>query len=42
MPVGLSGVALVLGTAFGAYWFARKFAIRFKWTGIVSSVIVAS
>lgn len=40
MPVGLSGVALVLGTAFGAYWFARKFAIRFKWTGIVSSVIV--
>ncbi|MFY4469194.1 zinc-ribbon domain-containing protein [Bifidobacterium bifidum] len=40
MPVGLPGVALVLGTAFGAYWFARKFAIRFKWTGIVSSVIV--
>lgn len=40
MPVGLSGVALVLGTTFGAYWFARKFAIRFKWTGIVSSVIV--
>lgn len=40
LPVGLSGVALVLGTAFGAYWFARKFAIRFKWTGIVSSVIV--
>ena len=40
MPVGLSGVALVLGTAFGAYWFARKFAIRFKWTGIISSVIV--
>ena len=40
MPVGLSGVALVLGTAFGAYWFAHKFAIRFKWTGIVSSVIV--
>ena len=40
MPVGLPGVALVLGTAFGAYWFARKFAIRFKWTGIISSVIV--
>lgn len=37
LPVGLSGVALLVGAAFGAYLFARRLAVRFKWTGAVSA-----
>lgn len=40
LPLGLSGVALLVGTAFGAYWFTRKVGVRFKWTGAVSAAIV--
>lgn len=40
MPVGLSGVALMAGAAFGAYWFARKSGIRFAWTGAISAAAV--
>ncbi|MFR3302969.1 MAG: heme utilization protein [Bifidobacterium pullorum] len=40
MPVGLSGVALMIGAAFGAYWFARKSGIRFAWTGAISAAAV--
>lgn len=40
MPVGLSGVALMAGAAFGAYWFARKSGIRFAWTGAISAATV--
>ena len=40
MPVGLSGVALMVGAAFGAYWFARKSGIRFAWTGAISAAAV--
>lgn len=40
MPVGLSGVALMVGAAFGSYWFARKLVVKFKWVGVISSVIV--
>ncbi len=42
LPVGLSGVALMVGAAFGAYWFARKVGVRFKWTGAISAVIVGA
>lgn len=37
-PVTLSGLALCAGAAFGAYMFARKNAIRFKWLGVASAV----
>lgn len=40
--LGLAGAALFVGTAFGAFWFARRHAVRFRWTGAVSSVIVAA
>lgn len=40
LPVGLPGVALMLGAAFGAYMLARRFALRFKWTGVISSLII--
>lgn len=40
LPVGLPGVALAIGAAFGAYMLARRFALRFKWTGVISSLIV--
>lgn len=41
MPVGLTGVALIIGAAFGAYMLARKGAVRFKWAGVISSFISA-
>lgn len=40
LPIGLPGVALAIGAAFGAYMLARRFALRFKWTGVISSLIV--
>ena len=40
LPVGLPGVALAIGAAFGAYMLARRFALRFKWTVVISSLIV--
>ena len=40
VPFGLSGVALLVGAAFGAYMFARKNTVRFKWTGIISAAAV--
>lgn len=40
LPVGLPGVALAIGAAFGAYMLARRFALRFKRTGVISSLIV--
>ena len=40
LPFGLSGVALLVGAAFGAYMFARKNTVRFKWTGIISAAAV--
>ena len=40
LPIGLPGVALAIGAAFGAYMLARKSALRFKWTGAISSAIV--
>ena len=33
-------MALAIGAAFGAYMLARRFALRFKWTGVISSLIV--
>ncbi|KAB5605377.1 zinc ribbon domain-containing protein [Bifidobacterium jacchi] len=39
--VGLPGVALLLGVAFGAYMIARGNALKFKWTGLISSVLVS-
>lgn len=38
LPVGLSGAALAVGAAFGAYLFARRLGVRFKWTGVASAV----
>ncbi|TCD53811.1 hypothetical protein EJ419_07555 [Alloscardovia theropitheci] len=38
-PIMLSGVALVIGSAYGAFWFGRKNAIKLRWTGVLSSVI---
>ena len=40
IPVGLPGIALMLGAAFGVYMLARKHATHFKWTGVVGSGIV--
>ena len=42
IPVALPGVALAIGAAFGAYMLARRFALRFKWTGVISSAIVGA
>ncbi|KFI96934.1 zinc-ribbon domain-containing protein [Bifidobacterium stellenboschense] len=39
IPLGLTGIALIIGAAFGAYLLARKGAIRFKWAGIISSAL---
>ena len=39
-PLGLSGLALMIGAAFGAYLFARKHAVRFAWTGAISAAAV--
>ena len=38
--VALPGMALAIGAAFGAYMLARRFALRFKWTGVISAGIV--
>lgn len=40
LPVGLPGIALMLGAAFGIYMLARKHAVHFKWTGVIGSGIV--
>lgn len=40
LPVGLSGIALIVGTAFGSFWMARRSRNRFIWSGIASSAIV--
>lgn len=40
LPVGLPGIALMLGAAFGVYMLARKHAVHFKWTGVIGSGIV--
>lgn len=40
LPIGLPGVALAIGAAFGAYMLAHKSALHFKWTGAISSAIV--
>ncbi|WP_165775866.1 zinc ribbon domain-containing protein [Bifidobacterium scaligerum] len=40
-PLGLTGVALLVGTAFGAYMFARAKSTRFKYTGLISGLITA-
>ena len=40
IPVALPGIALMLGAAFGAYMLARRFALRFKWTGAISAGLV--
>ena len=37
--LGLAGIALVVGSAFGVYMLSRKSAIRFRWTGVVSSMV---
>ena len=42
LPVGLSGAALAVGAAFGAYLFARRLGVRFKWTGVASAVGVGA
>lgn len=39
-PMTLSGVALLIGAAFGAYLLAHKTTSRFKWDGIANSVVV--
>lgn len=38
-PLGLTGLALLVGTAFGAFMLARSKSIRFKFTGLVSGFI---
>ncbi|MFT8356944.1 MAG: hypothetical protein ABF780_00305 [Bifidobacterium aquikefiri] len=40
LPVSLSGVALLLGAAFGAFWMARRDHRRLRWTGIASAAVV--
>lgn len=40
LPVGLSGMALLLGTAFGAYMLAHRYAVQLRWIGVISSVTV--
>lgn len=37
--LGFAGIALVVGSAFGVYMLSRKSAIRFRWAGLVSSVV---
>ena len=38
-PLGLTGVVLVIGAAYGAYMVARTKGIRFKFAGLVSGFI---
>lgn len=38
-PLGLTGVALLIGSAFGAYMVACLKGIRFKFAGLISGVI---
>ena len=38
-PLGLTGLALLIGTAFGAFMLARSKSIRFKFTGLISGFI---
>lgn len=38
-PLGLTGLALLVGTAFGAFMLARSKSIRFKFTGLISGFI---
>lgn len=40
LPMSLSGVALLVGAAFGAYFIAHRIGIRFKFTGMVSAAVV--
>lgn len=40
LPMSLSGVALLIGAAFGAYFIAHRVGIRFKFTGIASAGVV--
>ncbi|WEV65675.1 zinc-ribbon domain-containing protein [Bifidobacterium sp. ESL0764] len=40
LPMSLSGIALILGAAFGAYFIAHQVGARFKWNGVISSVVV--
>lgn len=37
--LGFAGIALVVGSAFGVYMLSRKSTIRFRWAGVVSSVV---
>ena len=39
-PITLTGIALLLGTAFGAYFLAHRSPVRFVWTGVASSGVV--
>jgi hypothetical protein len=38
-PLGLTGVALFIGAAFGAFMLARKHSTHFKYTGLISGLI---
>ncbi|WEV74190.1 zinc-ribbon domain-containing protein [Bifidobacterium sp. ESL0798] len=40
LPMSLSGVALLVGAAFGAYFIAHRVGVRFKFTGMVSAAVV--
>lgn len=40
LPIGLAGLGLILGAAFGAYLLGRSSRIHFKWTGVVSAALV--
>ncbi|WP_239457550.1 MFS transporter [Bifidobacterium pullorum] len=42
LGLGLAGAALFAGAAFGAFWFARRHAMRWRWTGVASAVIVGA
>lgn len=40
LPASLTGVALLLGAAFGAYWMARRHRVEFRWMGAASALCV--
>lgn len=40
LPVSFVGIALVLGTAFGAFLLAHKRQTKFRWEGVISSLAV--
>lgn len=42
MPLGLSGAALFIGAAFGAFMFAKKYGIHIKWIGVASAAVVGA